>query len=455
MKIINPANNEMLKDIPEDNTQSVKQKFDHALVAQKEWGLLPLAQRLAMIKKFHDLMQDERDVLAADLSREMGKPLQEAINEVNGACYRIRFFLEQSDKWLTTNKIHQEGNTSEMMGFDPLGVICNISAWNYPFLVGVNVFIPALLAGNAVMYKPSEFATLTGLNIDRLIHQAGVPNKVFATVVGGAKVGEMLLDLPCHGYFFTGSYKTGKYIAERVASKLVPVGLELGGKDPLYVADDIADVKKVANAVAEGCFYNNGQSCCAVERVYVHEKIYDQFLQNFISEVAALKVGNPADKSTQQGAIARPVHVEFLETQLKDALAKGAKLEIGGKRSSGAGSFFPPTVVTNVNHQMKVMMEETFGPIIGVMKVKDDQQAVELMNDCEYGLTAAVYCANTDRAKKILAQVDAGTSYINCCDRVSPYLPWAGRKHSGLGSTLSYLGILAFAKPRSWHIRTP
>lgn len=453
MKIINPATEELIKEITEDSALTVQSKYELARSAQSAWGKVSLEERIACIKRFHDLIEKNQESLAHDLCAEVGKPIQEAMNELNGARTRIRFFIENSAQWLKTAPIRVDGTTAESISFDALGVIGNISAWNYPYLVGVNVFIPALIAGNAVLYKPSEFATITGINIEKLLHEAGIPKTVFTAIVGDYKSGEAMLDLPLDGYFFTGSYKTGKHIAERVASKLVPVGLELGGKDPLYVTDEVKDLKQVANAVAEGCFYNNGQSCCAVERVYVHQNVYDQFISLFEKEVAALKVGNPMDRSNQQGSLTRPSHVAFIESQIKDALDQGATLLVGGKKIEGKGAFFSPTVLTNVNHQMKVMKEESFGPIIGVMKVKDDTEAMNLMNDCEYGLTASVYTSNQERGKTILAQVNSGTSYLNCCDRVSPYLPWAGRKNSGLGSTLSYLGILAFAKPRGWHIR--
>jgi acyl-CoA reductase-like NAD-dependent aldehyde dehydrogenase len=454
MKIINPATEQLIQEINEDSRESIHSKYQLARSAQAAWSKVPLEERLACIRRFHDLMEKNQESLAQDLTKEVGKPYQESLNELNGARTRIRFFLENSARWLNTSEIRTDGSTAESISFDPLGVIANISAWNYPYLVGVNVFVPALIAGNAVLYKPSEFSTLTGINIEKLLHEAGIPKAVFASILGDYRAGEVLLDLPLDGYFFTGSYKTGKHIAERVASKLVPVGLELGGKDPLYVTDEIADLKKIANAVAEGCFYNNGQSCCAVERVYVHEKIYDQFMNSFEQEVRSLKVGNPMESTNQQGSLTRVSHIQFLESQIQDALSKGAKLLCGGKRAFTKGAFFEPTVLTNVNHQMKVMMEESFGPIIGVMKVKDDIEATQLMNDCEYGLTASVYSSNHERGKAILSQVNSGTSYLNCCDRVSPYLPWAGRKHSGLGSTLSYLGILAFAKPRAWHLRS-
>lgn len=454
MRITNPATNELIKEIPDDNSHDVEAKYNRARAAQVSWSEVPLEKRIAHIQRFYDLLDLNKDNLAKTLTLEVGKPLQESYNEINGARGRIKFYFDNATKWLSPQEMNNDGNTTDLLAFDPLGVVCNISAWNYPFLVGVNVFIPSLIAGNTVLYKPSEFSSLTGLNIESLLHEAGIPKDAFVAVIGAGKTGEALLNLPCDGYFFTGSYKTGKYIAEKVAPKLVPIGLELGGKDPLYVTDQISDLDKVAAGVAEGCFYNNGQSCCAVERIYVHEKVYDSFIEKFVAETKKLKTGDPMSNENSQGAITRESHIAFLDSQVQDAIQKGAKLLTGGKLQE-KNNFFAPTVLTNVNHKMSIMTEETFGPVIGVMKVNDDSEAIKLMNDTDYGLTASVYCQDNERAKKILSQVDAGTSYINCCDRVSPYLPWSGRKHSGLGYTLSYLGILAFAKPRGWHIRRP
>lgn len=443
MKIINPSNNKVIKELNEDDATSISTKYELARSAQEGWASLSLKERINLVQNFSNLLAKNSNELANDLSSEMGKPHQEAMNEINGAIKRISFFIENSSHWLGENHVHTDGFTKEIISVDPLGVIGNISAWNYPFLVGVNVFIPALIAGNAILYKPSEFSTLSGLNIGKLMLEAGVPKEIFTVIVGNSMAGEVLLKLPLDGYFFTGSFKTGKYIAEQVAHKLVPVGLELGGKDPLYVTDELLDISKVAEAVAEGCLYNNGQSCCAVERIYVHEKVYDDFMASFLLEI----------KKFSTGAITQPNHLNFLEKQIQDALNKGAQILIGGKKIDSLGNYFEPTVLGNVNHQMEIMKEETFGPVVGVMKVKSDEEAILLMNDCEYGLTASVYSKNIDRAKNILSKVNSGTSYINCCDRLSPYLPWAGRKHSGLGTTLSFLGILAFTKPRGWHIR--
>jgi acyl-CoA reductase-like NAD-dependent aldehyde dehydrogenase len=331
--------------------------------------------------------------------------------------------------------------------------VCNISAWNYPYLVGINAFVPALLAGNAVFYKPSEYSSLTGLEIERLLKEAGVPADAFHVALGAKAVGELLLDLPFDGYFFTGSYKTGRTIYEKVASKMVPCQCELGGKDPLYVADDVPDIKVVAAGTADGAFYNNGQSCCSVERIYVHEKIYDRYLDEFTKEVKSWKIGDPTEAGVYIGPLSRKDQVNVLANQVQEAKEKGASIIAGGKLIPGRGYYFEPTVLVNVNHTMSVMRDESFGPIIGIMKVKNDEEAVALMQDTEYGLTASVYSAGQARAEKILQQINAGTGYWNCCDRVSAALPWSGRLHSGIGTTLSHAGLRAFTKPKAYHLK--
>lgn len=455
MKIINPATQEVIKEVEADNKETLDKKLDLLKQGTKEWGQLGINKRIEIIKNFVSELEKNKEGLSFVLTRETGKPLQESHNEVNGAIYRTQYFIDNADHWLSKKIVHTEGNTQEFLSFDPLGVVANISAWNYPFLVGVNVFVPALLAGNTVFYKPSEYATLTGLNIEKALRDAGVPENAFQCAIGDKEVGEVLLDYPLDGYFFTGSYKTGQYIAKRVADKLVPVGLELGGKDPLYITDDVLSVEQAAASALEGAFYNNGQSCCAVERIYVHEKIYDAFTREFVAQAEDLEIGDPFDPEINQGPITRGQHLDFLEAQVKDATSKGATLLIGGQRlEDEEGNYFPPTVLVGVDHTMDIMKEETFGPVIGIQKVTSDNNAIELMQDTQYGLTAGVFCQDQERATKILDQIDSGNSYINCCDRVSPYLPWSGRKNSGLGSTLSYLGILAFAKPRGHHVRT-
>jgi acyl-CoA reductase-like NAD-dependent aldehyde dehydrogenase len=453
MNIINPATEEIITTITEDTVASLSDKYQLLKTASKTWRQTTLQERLAILEKFHQHLETEKEALANTLTAEVGKPLQQSRNEINSARVRIKWMLDNATKYLSDEWMTVSDTMKEKIVYEPLGVICNISAWNYPWLVGVNVFVPALLAGNTVMYKPSELATLTGLEIERLFFLSGLPEHVFLVAAGGKETGAALLDLPFDGYFFTGSYKTGRHIYEKVAPKMVPCQLELGGKDPLYVTDDIADVKSVAAATADGAFYNNGQSCCAVERIYVHEKIYDEYIDAFVTEVKSWKIGHPVEEQVYFGPLTRKDQLNLLETQVKDAVEKKATLLCGGHRRQGKGYYFEPTVLTNVTHDMELMREETFGPLIGIMKVKDDQEALQLMQDTEYGLTASVYSADPQRAEKILSQLDTGTGYWNCCDRLSPAVPWSGRRHSGIGATLSHLGLRAFTKPKAYHLR--
>lgn len=453
MKVINPATEKVIATLKDDSKKSIEKKLALLRSGQTKWAALPLKKRVAVIQKFSKLLADNIEECAAVLTSEVGKPLQQSRNEVNGARNRIKWLSENAEKYLSEETMHSEPGMTEKIAYEPLGVVCNISAWNYPYLVGTNVFIPALLAGNAMLYKPSEYSTLTGLQIEKYLKKAGVPDDAFQIVIGAKEAGEVLLDLPLDGYFFTGSYRTGHYIYQRVAPKMVPCQLELGGKDPLYVTDDIKDIKAVAQGTADGAFYNNGQSCCSVERIYVHKKVYDKYVEEFVKEVKSWKVGAPTEEGVYIAALTREPQLDVIAAQIKDAVKKGAKVLTGGKRIAGKGYYFEPTVLTNVNHKMEVMHEESFGPVIGIMRVENDAEALKLMQDNKYGLTASVYATTQKRADKILSQINSGTAYWNCCDRVSAALPWSGRGHSGFGATLSHAGLRAFTKPKAYHLR--
>ncbi len=453
MRIINPSTEEIIREIQEDNSETLTAKFQILKEAQKEWSGIELSQRIKILKQFSETLESNIDSLASLLTTEVGKPLQQSRNEISGARIRIKWLTENAEKYLNEELMTEEKGLEEKIAYEPLGVICNISAWNYPWLVGINVFVPALLAGNAAMYKPSEFSTLTGLEIEKMLKQSGLPNGVFQVALGGRETGELLLKLPFDGYFFTGSYKTGKYIYEKAALKMVTCQLEMGGKDPLYVANDITDLKQVAAATADGAFYNNGQSCCSVERIYVHESIYDEYIKEFVKEVSSWKIGEPTDPGIYFGPLTREAQITILENQVADAIAKGASIVLGGKRINRKGNYFEPTILVDVTHEMLVMKEESFGPIIGIMKVNSDEDAIRLMQDTEYGLTSAVYSADKKRAEKILRKISTGSGYWNCCDRVSASLPWSGRKHSGFGIALSHAGLRSFVRPKAFHLR--
>ncbi|MFM2146139.1 MAG: hypothetical protein RL732_975 [Bacteroidota bacterium] len=453
LSVVNPHTEEVIGQLTMDDSISLDHKFQLLKNGQPQWATTPLKDRIAAVNRYASLLKEQIELLSATLTREMGKPLQQSRNEVNGSIARIQWLSDHATRYLSEEIMQEDASLTELIRYEPLGVVCNISAWNYPYLVGTNVFIPALLAGNAVLYKPSEYSTLTGLHIDKLLKQAGIPENVFQVAIGGASVGEALTDLPFNGFFFTGSYATGRKIYEKVAKAMVPCQCELGGKDPIYIAEDIADIHAVAAATADGAFYNNGQSCCAVERIYVQEKIYDQYVEAFVKEVRSWKMGDPFEEGVYIGPVSRKSQLDFLEKQVTDALNKGGTLVTGGKRRQGKGYFFEPTVIVNVNHQMLLLQEESFGPIIGIMKVRNDEEALTLMQDTAYGLTAGVYSASRERAERILNRIDAGTGYWNCCDRVSAALPWSGRKHSGIGSTLSHAGLRAFTQPKAYHLR--
>lgn len=453
MKIVNPATGEPLQSIDEDTPDSVAEKFDQARRAQRQWRNSDLARRKEALGAFSKLIESEQAELAKTLTLEVGKPITQSHNELNAFRKRIEFFAEHFEAELEAEVVARAPDLEEMIAHEPLGVIGNISAWNYPFFVGGNVILPALLTGNAVLYKPSELATLTGIGIVRLLHQAGIPEGALSAVVGGPEVGKLLSDQALNALFFTGSVPTGRAVARAAAERLIPVGLELGGKDPAYAASDV-DVAKAAAALADGAFYNTGQSCCAVERIYVHQSIFDSFLEAFVAEVRKLKLGDPLDAATTLGPLARgEAQLVHLEQQVSDARSKGARVLTGGKRADRPGFFFEPTVLVDVDHSMQVMRDETFGPVIGLMPVPSDETALELMNDTDYGLTAAVYTNDAARAQRLLAELEVGSAYWNCCDRVSPALPWSGRRNSGLGTTLSTYGIEAFTQPKAWHKR--
>jgi acyl-CoA reductase-like NAD-dependent aldehyde dehydrogenase len=452
LKVLNPATGDVAATLDSDDPKSVKGKYLHARAAQPGWSRTPLKKRLAAIANFRELVVDEADALAHILTTEVGKPISQSRNELKGVLPRIDFFLKETAKTLKPRKVSADAAMEERITHEPLGVVANISAWNYPWFVGSNVFIPALLAGNTVLYKPSEFAAMTGLAIARLLHAAGIPDDVFIPVIGGGEVGSALTKLPVDGVFFTGSYATGRRIAETVHGRMIKLQLELGGKDPIYVCEDV-DVAKAACGIADGAFYNTGQSCCSVERIYVNEKIFKPFVDAFVKEVKGYVRGDPADDKTYIGPLTRAPQLKVLEAQVKDAKKKGATILTGGARMKGKGNWFEPTVLIDVDHSMDVMRDESFGPVIGIMPVKSDTEAVKLMNDTEYGLTAGVYTNDRRRAEKILSGVISGSVYWNCCDRVSPRLPWSGVGNSGIGLTLSTYGIETFTRPKAWHLR--
>jgi len=446
----------LVGEIPLDTAATVAEKFAKAKAAQVAWAATDYKDRAECVSKFSALVEKNADELAALMSAEMGKPVAHAKGEIMATIPRLQFFLDHTEAVVADQKVRvgeAAAGTEETIKFEPLGVVANISAWNFPYFVGSNVWVPALLTGSAVLYKPSEWTAMTGVKVAEMFVEAGVPSDVFAAVVGGGDVGAQLLSEDINGLFFTGSLATGQKLAAVTAPRMIRTQLELGGKDPHYVCDDVADVKGAAAALCDGAMFNAGQSCCSVERIYVHESIAEEFIAGVVETAESFKMGDPTSSDTYIGPMALPTAPGFLQSQVDDAVAKGATLHVGGALIPDQPRFYPPTVLSGVDHTMSLMRDESFGPIIGIQTVSSDEEALALMNDTEFGLTSGVWSADQARAEGLLAQVNSGTAYWNCGDRVSPFLPWSGRKGSGVGATLSTIGIQSFVIPKGYHLR--
>jgi acyl-CoA reductase-like NAD-dependent aldehyde dehydrogenase len=454
LDVVNPATGESLRSIAVTEAGEITQKVERARRAQPQWAARAADDRAAVVRRFAELLDAESEECAQLTTSETGKPIRQSRNEVRAVQERIAWNVEHVAAIIEPRTVSRTDALEERITYEPVGVVAHVSAWNYPYFVGLNTIIPALLTGNAVLYKPSEHATLTGLRLVDLLHRAGVPVDVVQCVVGGGATGAALVagavDMVC----FTGSYATGTRVAAALADRLVRVQLELGGKDAAYVADDV-DVEGAAIAVAEGAFYNAGQSCSATERVYVHAGVWDQFVDAFVEVTSGLRVGDPTDESTDVGPLARAAQLDVLDAQIASAVEKGARVLHGGHRIDRRGNWFEPTVVVDVDDTISLMRDESFGPVIGLHPVANDDEALARMDDTEFGLGAAVFTNDRERAARLLERLDVGNAYWNTADRSCVRLPWAGRRHSGLGVSMSESGVRAFVREKAWHLVQP
>jgi len=453
LDVRNPATGEHIRSVAVTDGREIEQKVERARRAQADWRTRSYDDRAAGLRAFRELLAAEAEECARVTTREVGKPIAQSRNEVRAVLDRIDWNIDHVGPLIAARTVTTgDGATvGERVTHEPVGLVAHVSAWNYPYFVGLNTIVPALLAGNAVLYKPSEHATLTGLRLVDLMHRAGVPVDVVQAIVGRGAVGAALVASDVDMVCFTGSYETGRRVARSVADRLVRLQLELGGKDGAYVCDDV-DVESAALALVEGAFYNGGQSCSAVERIFVHDAVFDRFTEAFVDVVRAYRVGDPEDEQTDVGPLARAAQLDVLEAQVADAVEKGARVVCGGGRIDRPGSWFEPTVLVDVDPGMSVMRDETFGPVIGLQRVRDDAEATECLDDTEFGLGAAVFSRDRARAERILGALEVGNAYWNTSDRSSVRLPWSGRRHSGLGVSMSESGVRAFVREKAWHL---
>lgn len=482
MPVVNPFTERAFETVETDDDMSVVRKYVRACRAQRDWAKTALEERLRCLRTFSTLLRGEANEVARTLTLEMGKPITQARAEVLAASHRVRVIADAVAEAVAPRTVHRSGAVTERVEFEPVGVVANVSAWNYPHLLAANVFGAALATGNAVLLKPSEITPLSGAHVARLLHQAGVPEDVFQVTQGGASVGRTLVQLRGLGAVaFTGSRATGRAVARAVVDGLgsddrhpLPprMIMELGGKDAVYVRADVADPAAAAASVshgvasiANGAFYNAGQGCCAVERIYVHEAVARPFIEAFVraAEGFARGMGDPTDPGTTLGPLAQAGAPRRIAAQVEAAVAGGAEILFRGDAAvPPTGYFAPPTVVggaalRGAQGAHALLRDESFGPVVAIVVVEDDAEAVEAMGDTSYGLTAGVYTADEEAALRILRGLDVGTGYWNACNHVSPRLPWTGRLGSGGGAgggaTLGLEGIGSFVKPKSMYLR--
>jgi acyl-CoA reductase-like NAD-dependent aldehyde dehydrogenase len=451
LEVRNPATGEVVRSVAITEPGEVALKVARARRAQPAWAARPYAERAGALRAFRTLLEQEAEECAQLTTSEVGKPIRQSRNEIRAVLERIDWNVEHAGRVVEACEVTTTDSLVERITYEPVGVVAHVSAWNYPYFVGLNSIVPALLVGNAVCYKPSEHATLTGLRLVDLLHRSGVPVDLVHAIVGAGPTGAALVEADVDMVCFTGSYATGRRVAAAAADRLARVQLELGGKDAAYVCDDVS-IDDAAMAIAEGAFYNAGQSCSATERVYVHEAIWDAFNAALVEAVSAYTVGDPTDGATDIGPLARAEQIDVLEAQLADAVQRGAKILCGGDRIDRPGNWFAPTIVIDVAGDAAIMRDESFGPVIGVARVSDDADALARMDDTEYGLGASVFTPDRERAQRLLGRLEVGNAYWNTADRSCVRLPWSGRRHSGLGTSMSESGVRAFVREKAWHL---
>ncbi|QRN94423.1 aldehyde dehydrogenase family protein [Archangium violaceum] len=455
LTVDNPYTGDVACSVKLADEAAIDTVLEQARSAARAARATPLSERKAWCERMVAAMEARADAIATDISRMMGKPLSQARGEIRGMAERARYMISIADASLADIVLPPKQGFERRIVKEPLGVVLDLPAWNYPLLTAVNVVVPAVLAGNAVVVKHSPRSPLCGEHFARAFSEAGAPPHLVQALHCDHPTSERLVgDRRVDHVVFTGSVYGGQRLVQAAATRFLHMGLELGGNDPAYVAAD-CDFDKTVENVVDGAMYNAGQSCCAVERVYVHRSLYKRFTEACEALVRGYVLGDPMNDKTSLGPIAQPNHPAELERLVDDARGKGARVVVGGKRTQvdGRGRFFEATLVADLNPSMRLMQQESFGPILPLSPVDSDEEALELMNRSELGLTASVWTKDRERAARFATRLECGTVYMNRCDSVDPALPWIGVKNSGRGHSLSALGFDQLTRPKSIHFR--
>jgi acyl-CoA reductase-like NAD-dependent aldehyde dehydrogenase len=456
-RTISPIDGSVYVERPLASSRDIHAALTSAVTAQRAWKRIPIAERAAICRRMVSWCVERADDIAEELTRQMGRPIAQTPFEIRrGFHERAEYMASIAEHALADVGVQPKEGFERFIRREPLGIVAVIAPWNYPWLTSVNAVVPAILAGNTVVLKMAQQTPLVAERYAEAFRAAGLPDGVFQFLhLDHEQVGRLIQDERVDFVAFTGSVGGGHAVQRAASDRFIATGLELGGKDPAYVRADAPLSATIENLV-DGAFFNAGQSCCAVERIYVHRDVYDDFVQGFVELTYQYRLGNPTDRQTTLGPMVRTDAAENVRNQVGEAMGLGAKALIDETRFPAARSGTPyvaPQVLVNVDHRMQIMREETFGPAIGIMRVADDAEAIRLMNDSRYGLTASVWTQDVDAAKHIGDQIETGTWFMNRCDYLDPALAWTGVKDSGRGCTLSRLGLETFTRPKSFHLR--
>jgi acyl-CoA reductase-like NAD-dependent aldehyde dehydrogenase len=453
---ISPVDGSVVFERALNDPSEVEKTLARASEAFAQWRQTDLSTRCSLVRRFVEAAVADADSVAMDLTMQMGRPVRDGGGEVGGWLFRGRTMIDLAETALTDIRLDERDGFTRFIRREPLGVVFVVAPWNYPWLTTANALVPALVAGNPVVLKHSEQTPLVAQRIAKAAAEAGLPAGVLQVLYldhGG--VADVIADSRTAFVAFTGSVEGGYAIQRAASRRFIGAALELGGKDPAYVARD-ANLERSAANLVEGSFYNAGQSCCGIERIYVHQDVYPQFLEAFAAYANALVLGDPREPTTTLGPVVRVRNAEAILAQVDAALAAGAKPLLDPSRFPATSRGLPymaPQALIDVDHSMEIMVEETFGPAVGIMAVSDDEEAVRLMNDSRYGLTASVWTDDLEHAQHIGDRVDTGTWFMNRCDYLDPELAWVGVKDSGRGCSLSALGYAQLTRPKSFHLR--
>lgn len=437
--------------------EQINRTLQQAAAAQGNWALTPIDERMLVCSRMVDAFTARKKEIAEEITWMMGRPIRYAGGEVDGFAERARHMISIAAESLSPTILPEKKGFKRFITREPLGVVFVVAPWNYPYLTAVNAIVPAILAGNAVVLKHSSQTPLCAERLHEAFAEAGLPEGVFSFLHLSHEHTEEVIQVPeIRHVCFTGSVSGGAMVQRAAAGRFIGTGLELGGKDPAYVRAD-ANLDHAVETIIDGACFNSGQSCCGVERIYVHASLHDAFVEKAVALVKQYKLGRSDDPDTTLGPMVRGSAADFVRSQIEDAVKQGATAHIDptdfplDKKGS---PYLAPQVLTGVDHSMRVMTEETFGPLVAIQKVSSDEEAVHLMNDSEFGLTAAVFSSDSAVATQLGEQIETGTFFVNRCDYLDPALAWTGVKNSGCGCTLSHLGFDQLTRPKSFHIKT-